>query len=506
MALLTKTMTATLPAALLVVFWWRKRLSWRRDVLPLVPFFLLAAAASLFAAWLERKLIGPEGLKFDLTIIERGLIMSRAVWFCLARLFWPNDLLFGLQWEVNQAMWRQYLFPAAALLLAVVLWLLRRRWRGPLAGLLFFGGTLLSALGFCTVYPLAFSCVADRFQYLASLGVIAVVAAGAALGLQRLGLWRRPSGYALCLALLAILASLTFRQSRLYADAERRYQMILAADPDWWRIRCCHAKLLADRGWIDEAVAQLRYTLKIKPACADAHHRLGIILATHGQINEAIIQYQDALRYKPNLAEAHYNFGYALFQLGRLDEALAEFREALTFNPDLPEAHNNIGTILVGKGRFDEAIEEYREALYLRPDMTGTQRNLDIVRAKRQSVLRLVAAQRESLRMHPADVILLNDTAWLLATNPNASIRNGAEAVELARRAIRLSSGREPAILDTLAAAYAEAGRFAEATQTAQQAIELAAAEGKRSLADKIRGRLDLYQAHKPYYVCPPAG
>ena len=116
-----------------------------------------------------------------------------------------------------------------------------------------------------------------------------------------------------------------------------------------------------------------------------------------------------------------------------------------------------------------------------------------------------MAAQRESLRTHPADLVLLNDTAWLLATNPNASIRNGTEAVELARRAIRLSGGREPAILDTLAAAYAEAGRFAEATQTARQAIELAAAEGKRSLADKIRGRLDLYQAHKPYHVSPLA-
>ena len=136
LGLLSKTVTATLPAALLVVFWWRRgRLSWQRDVRPLLPFFALGAAAGVFTAWVERTLIGAKGAAFDLTLVERGLIAGRAVWFYLGNLFWPANLVFIYpRWNVSQTVWWQYLYPAAALLLAVALWRLRGRWRGPLAG------------------------------------------------------------------------------------------------------------------------------------------------------------------------------------------------------------------------------------------------------------------------------------------------------------------------------------------------------------------------------------
>ena len=215
LGLLSKTVTATLPAALLVVFWWRRgRLSWRRDVLPLTPFFVLGAAAGVFTAWVERKLIGAEGAAFELSLIQRFLLGGRAVWFYLGKLLWPAKLLFIYpRWQLSQAVWWQYLFPAGALLLLAVLWGLRGRWRGPLAGLLFFVGTLFPVLGFCNVYPFIYSYVADHFQYLASLGIITLVAAGAALLLERWRLWRRPAGNVLCLALLATLAGLSWRQS-----------------------------------------------------------------------------------------------------------------------------------------------------------------------------------------------------------------------------------------------------------------------------------------------------
>ena len=197
LGLLSKTVTATLPAALLVIFWWKRgKLSWRRDVLPLVPFFVLGAAAGLFTAWVERKLIGAEGAAFDLTFIDRFLIAGRVIWFYLGKLFWPANLIFIYpRWNIDQAVWWQYLFPAAALLLAAALWVLRRRWRGPLAGLLFFVGTLFPVLGFFNVFPFIYSFVADHFQYLASLGVIALVSAGIALLLKRCAFWPRIGGY-----------------------------------------------------------------------------------------------------------------------------------------------------------------------------------------------------------------------------------------------------------------------------------------------------------------------
>ena len=218
LGLLSKTTAATLPGALLVIFWWQRgSLSWRHDVRPLIPFFVLGIVAGLFTAWVERKLIGAEGAAFELTLVERCLIAGRVIWFYLGKLFWPTELIFIYpRWHVSQAVWWQYLFPVAAALLLLTAWGLRRRWRGPLAGLLFFVGTLLPVLGFCNVFPFIYSFVADHFQYLASLGPITLASAAAALLLRRWQLWSHPVGHALCLALLLGLGAMTWLQSHMY--------------------------------------------------------------------------------------------------------------------------------------------------------------------------------------------------------------------------------------------------------------------------------------------------
>ena len=218
------------------------------------------------------------------------------------------------------------MFPAAALLLAAVLWGLRRRWRGPLAGLLFFVGTLFPVLGFFNVYPFIYSFVADHFQYLASLGMITLASAGMALLLERWALWPGIGGYVLCLALLATLAILTWRQSRMYTDIETLYQTTIDRNPDCWM----------------------------------AYNNLGLVLAMQADMQEAIEHYQQALRLKPDYANAHNNLGLALADAGRLQEAIEHYRQALRLNPDYIEAHNNLGIALVQAGRLQEAIEHYR--------------------------------------------------------------------------------------------------------------------------------------------------
>src|SRR5205823_3519698 len=175
----------------------------------------------------ERRLVGAEGAAFDLTLIDRGLIAGRAIWFYLGKIIWPANLIFIYpRWHVSRADWLQYLYPAAAILVLGALWTARKRWRGPLAGALFFVGTLFPALGFFNVYPFLFSFVADHFQYLASLGVIALAAAG----ITRL-LPRRPLRYGSSLAILSALAVLTWKQSHLYADVERLYRSTTPTDP-----------------------------------------------------------------------------------------------------------------------------------------------------------------------------------------------------------------------------------------------------------------------------------
>ena len=177
--LLSKSVIVTLPAALLVVFWWKRgRIGWKRDVAPLLPFFAIGIISGVFTAWVERRYFGAEGSDFNLAFIDRCLIAGRAVWFYLYKLLWPANLIFIYpRWHIDATAVWQYLFPAAFLLAAVLFWRLRSRSRTPLAVLLYFTITLFPALGFFNVYPFRYSFVADHFQYLACIGPIAAAAA-----------------------------------------------------------------------------------------------------------------------------------------------------------------------------------------------------------------------------------------------------------------------------------------------------------------------------------------
>ena len=370
LGLLSKTVTATLPAALLVIFWWQRgRLSRNTDVLPLVPFFVLGIAGGVLTAWVERNLVGAEGEQFTLTLVERGLIAGRAIWFYLSQLIWPADLVFIYpRWRLSPTAWWQYLFPLAAVVLLLVLWKLRGRARAPLAAALFFVGTLFPALGFLNVYSFIYSFVADHFQYLASLGIITIFSAGVALLLKRTKGWARGLGQMTCVALLAVLAVLSSRQNRMYANIETLYRSTIEGNPDCWMAHNNLGNVLQDLGRIDEAMAHYQAALRIKADYAEAHHNLGITLQTRGHLDEAISHFHEALRIKPDYAKAHNNLGAALAVQGDIDKAMAHFHEALRIKPDDPLAQNNLGNALQSLGRTEEAISHFHEALRIKPD------------------------------------------------------------------------------------------------------------------------------------------
>ena len=407
LALCTKTVTATLPAALLLVHWWRRgRPSWRRDVVPLLPFFALGAVAGLFTIWVERRLVGAEGAAFDLSAAQRGLIAGRAAWFYLGKLVWPADLVFIYpRWNVDSVALSQYLYPAAALVAVGGLWARRKRFPGALAAALFFLGTLFPALGFFDVYPFLFSFVADHFQYLASIGIIALAAAALT------SLPRRAS-QALSVAVLAILAALTWKQSHLYADAETLYRATLRGNPGCWmaynnlsglliaggaadeaaglarnalELRPDYpeahnnlALALARSGQVEEAIAHYRKAVDLSPGYAEARNNLGFALATRGQLDEAIFQYGKALESDPGRAGIHYNLAMALVARGQVLPAVSHLRRAVEMQPDFLEAHNNLGILLARSGHLDEAIEQFRQALEIAPGSAEVRRNLDI--------------------------------------------------------------------------------------------------------------------------------
>jgi len=276
LGLMAKTVIATLPAGLLVIFWWQRgRLSLRRDVLPLVPFLVLGIGAGLFTAWVEWKyVIGVERGEFQFTMTERVLIACRAVWFYLGKLGWPADLIFIYpRWEVSAAVWWQYVYPAGLLVLLVVLWRLARWRRGPLAAMLFFVGTLFPALGFFDVYPFRFSYVADHFQYLASLGPLTLAAAGVAM------IRGRTKGI-ICGMLLVVLGVLTWRQSGTYVNQETLWQTTIARNPDCPMAYNNLGMVRLESGQVAEAVACFRKVLAIQPQNVAASRNLAWILAT----------------------------------------------------------------------------------------------------------------------------------------------------------------------------------------------------------------------------------
>jgi len=371
-ALLTKSVTATLPAALLVILWWQRgRLEWRRDVRPLVPWIALGAASGLFTAWVERTFIGAQGADFAFTLPERLFLSGRVLLFYLHSLAWPAHLAFVYpRWDLAAGSGLAGGYMLAVLLLVAVLVFAVRRARGPLAGLLFFAGTLVPALGFVNVYPFRFSFVADHFQYLASLGILVPAAWGLAWIAARLA----PSprlGAALVLVIPAFLGVLTWRQAGKYRDAETLYRATLAENPAAWLI---HYNLAVTLGMgpahRDEAIAEYRATLRLKPDHWEAHNNLAsALLREPGHAAEAIAEYREAIRYNPRYPEAENNLGIALEdQPGGTAEAETHLRTAIRLRPDYAAAHANLGNLLRRQpGGLAEAAGEYRQAVALAP-------------------------------------------------------------------------------------------------------------------------------------------
>ncbi len=501
LGLMSKTVIATLPAALLLVFWWQRgKLSWKQDVLPLIPFFVAGVGAGLFTAWMEWAFVGARGSGYDFTFIERTLIAGRVIWFYLGKLIWPVDLIFIYpRWHVSQVIWWQYLFPATALLITLGLWLLSRRNRGPLAAWLFFVGTLFPALGFFNVYPFRYSFVADHFQYLAMIGPLTLAVAGIDKLFRHLRNEREFWEPKFCGTLLLVLGGLTWLQCGMYANQETLWRVTLARNPDCWMARNNLGFILIHKGEVDEAMAQFQKALQINPKDPPSWNNVGNVLLHWGKVNEAIPYFQKALQVNPNYVEARNNLGSALLQEGKVDQAIAQFQKALLIDPDSVEARGNLGNVMLQEGKVDEAIACYQKALQLSPHNANLYNNLGNALSRQGHFEQSIAHYQAAIKLEPNNPSFLNNLAWLLATCPEARVRNGQQAVQLAERVCQLTDYEQPQLICTLAAAYAETGRFEDAVAASGKAHELALALGQQALALHSQKLLELFKAHRPY-------
>lgn len=407
-ALLSKSVTATLPAALLVVLWWKRgKLDWKTDAVQLLPWLAAGALGGLFTAHFEQSVIGAQGQMYALTLAQKTLLAGRILCFYAGKLFWPADLTFIYpHWSIDTHAASGYLFLGAVLVTAAALLALARllpqKPRGPLAGFLFFAGTLAPVLGFLNVYPFRFSYVADHFQYVACLGIFVPMAPGLAMVSSKLsGIPARADAW-LGPAVIAALAFLTWNQTGFYRDAETLYRETIANNPDSWM---AHSNLggilMREPGRANEAMSQLETALQLNPDLPEAHNNVGLLLSNiPGETKDAIKEFHDALQLRPNYAEAHNNLGSVLADdPAGINDAIAEYQEALRLSPEYASAHNNLGSAYSALGRSQEAMDEFETALRLDPSLAEAHANLGVALLKmpgrgQQGVVELQTALR----------------------------------------------------------------------------------------------------------------
>jgi len=368
LALSAKATACTLPAALLLVLWLKQRPIGRRALLEIIPFVVLALGIGLVAVWWEKYHQGTRML-VSLGPVERLLIASRAVWFYLGKIFWPAKLTFIYpQWQIDAASPVAYLWLIAVIAFVVAIYY-GRRWfgRSVEVATLFFVMTLGPLLGFVMLYTFRYTFVADHYQYLASIGPIALASAGV-VTLSRSSKTFQWPVVAGCFAILGFLSVLTWRQSATYHDLETLWRTTIATNPGCWMAYNNLGVIQFENGNVEDAIGKYQQSLGLHPDYPEAHYNLGSALLQKGDADEAIRHCEEALKIQPDEPDAHIVLGNAFMAKQDVDRAIAHYKQALQVRPDDSNAHYNLGTALKQKGDVERAAQEYEKALELERD------------------------------------------------------------------------------------------------------------------------------------------
>jgi tetratricopeptide (TPR) repeat protein len=471
LALSGKTTACTLPAALLLILWLRHQPIGIARWLQVVPFVVMGLGMGLVTVWWERYHQGTEGGVFSLGLLERFLIAGRAVWFYPAKLLWPVNLTFSYpRWTINPADPLAYGWLVAGVGAAAAIYWARRFWgRSVEVAALFYVATLFPMLGFIMLFTFRYSFVADHYQYVACIGPLALVAAALSTGLGRFDRTIPFLKPVLCGALVLVLGVLTWQRTGAYRDGETLWRDTLAKNPNSWMAYGNLGLLFQKQGHLEEAYQYFQQALRLNPDYYEALNDLGTMCAADGRYEEAIDYFHRASRSQPNTFDTVKNLGSALAATGRYEEAIAAYRQAIQISPKHPETLVYLGETLGQLGRNREAAESYQAALKLNPDLPEA----------------------------------LNNLALILATSSDDGLRNGPEAVQLAERACQLTQFGQPQFIETLAAAYAEAGRFQDAQAVMAQLERLATNAGRTGLAERYQRQLERYRSGQPLRQTP---
>ncbi|HGY91810.1 MAG TPA: tetratricopeptide repeat protein [Planctomycetes bacterium] len=511
LALLSKSVTCSLPAVLLLVIWWKEGRIHRRDLVALAPFFLLGAAMAAVTVILEKHHVLAAGEPWDLGFFERVLIAARALWFYLVKLIVPIGLSFNyFRWDPHTTTPLALTGLAAALVTPVLLWWRRDRWgRGPLVLTLIYGGVLFPALGFIDTYPMRYSFVADHFAYHAILAPIAAFGVAAARLAAR---WREGIRRAGAVLLCASLGLLTFRHATSFRDIESLWRATLDRNPSSWLAAGNLAALLLEKGGegnLREALALTNRVVESAPdQSPETFANRGAILFSLGRADEAIESLREAIRRAPQSPQAWGNLGSILLRRGELDPAIAHLREALRREPRFDQARRDLTLALARQGRAEEAIRELRQTLNpddallpvaeallasgsldaaavlvgervkRHPEDDAARRLAARIEERRGKPLRALTIYLSILSIHPDDASARGHILRIARSLPRPVV-----ALEKARSGMKVPLAE---LSRDIALLLLEDGKIQPARSALSRASELAKAEGRHKLAEDI--------------------
>jgi Flp pilus assembly protein TadD len=465
LAMLSKGSVALLPAMLLVIIWWRRGTVTRADLLRTAPFFAVSVALTLVNVWFQTHRL-TSAIR-DVTPIERLLGAAAVVWFYLYKALLPIKLIFIYpEWVIRAGDARWWLPLAAAIAVTALLIRQRKRpvARALLCAWLFFGLALVPVMGLVDVYFMKYSLVADHYQYIAILAVTACVAAG----LSRLAARVPANAFrAGCGVLLLLLATATWRQAHLYANAETLYRTTLSRNPSAWMAHNNLGLFLLKKSPSDfqEGFTHLQTALSIKPGEAALHNNVGIALFQMDRFQEAVERHREAVRLDASYADAYGNLGADYQQLGRHAEAVDAFRRALQINPELTFLRSNLTISLQALGRSGEANEEMQQASQRVPATPQEHGGAGDALLRLGRTNEAIAQYEAALRLDPGSAHIMNNLGYALMVAGRLT-----EAERHLRQAARLRQG-DSAIHDNLGNVLQQMNRLDEAVAEFQVAL-----------------------------------
>ena len=455
--LLSKSIVVTLPVALLIWHWWKQGRVTSADLLRLVPFGVVGLVITVGDLSFSRSV---EPMSLGYSLAERTLIAAHALWFYVGKLLWPTNLavVYPL-WDIRVADPLAWGYLLAAVTLAVALWYFRSQLgRGPLAWALFFAITLSPVLGFVDYGYMQFAFVADRFQYLAGIGVMAAVIGAATYGVGRLpSLWQKGALGVVAVALVA-LGMLTWRQASIYQDNETFYRHIVALNPQARDIHHSLGSVLYKQERYEEALAATRVALEQRPDFAKTRANLGLILTELEHLEEAETHLRRAIALNPQVENGHLNLGKTLIKQGRYEEGIAATRVALEHDPESFQAHANLGACLAALRRFEEAETHLRRAIALNPQAKRANFNLGVILYEQGRFEEALAPARAAAEQRP-DYFQAHDKLGSILIE----LGRFEEAEQPLRRALVLNS-QDVGLSRKLAEVLTAQGRHEEAT------------------------------------------